>query len=62
MITKNILLFTFIINLFILLQHFTFFNNEIDIFQGLRRCVLLFDMAVITSWDEENALEACSFQ
>ena len=38
---------TFTINLFILLQHFTFFNNS-DIFQISGRCVLLFGRVVIT--------------
>ena len=53
MIIKNILLLTFTINFFILFQHFTFFNNKIDIFLGLRRCVLLFNRIVITPWNQE---------
>ena len=65
MITKNNLLLTFTINLFILFQHLTFFNNfnnKIDLIQALRRCVLVFDRVVIAPWHQENALEACSFQ
>ena len=34
---------------FILFLHFTFFDKKIDIFQALRRRVLLFDRALITS-------------
>ena len=45
---KKILLPIFTINIFIVFQHFTFFNNKIDVIQALRRCVLLFDRVVIT--------------
>ena len=49
MITKIIFLLTFTINFFIFIQYFTLFNNKIDTFQALRRCVLLFDRVAITS-------------
>ena len=62
MSTKNNLLLTFTINLFILFQHFTFFNNKINIIQALRRCVLVIERVAIAPWHQENAPEECSFQ
>ena len=53
---------SFTTNFFILFQHFIFFNNNTDLYQAFRRCVLLFDKVAITPRNQENAPEACNSQ